>query len=415
MRTGQSWLIAGIAGALLIAPAAARAQGNRGTAPGDTPAAPAAPTRSSGTGPVGSFNPPPAIHSGQPVSVLVFPFGYAADMAAPAATAVPMPDAGATGIPVEGPRLTPEQEAVAAAVTAHVKAGLLSSPFYSVASYHQQSSLIQRGRKDDILRPEMLTDLVSPMGVVDAEKAKTVTYRLGIQAYMVGTLDVKEDAKTNTVEITLETQIVDSSNGQVIHSAAVSGAAAGAEGVPIDQIRERAAQDAAQKALPALGIQMVALTTAPPPGAKDKKGADKTRKTEAEKKADREAKKKADDARAQAERDAKAKKKADEKARREGEKGATTSSSTEKHDGSAILVANAAPAPAAAAPPPAAGTPPPSPASGNVPGYGNAAGQPIPYSYAGNVTTLKTRHKKSIRVPSLLGIAGFLTGISFLL
>jgi hypothetical protein len=415
MRTGQSWLIAGITGALLIAPAAARAQGNRAASPGETPAAPAAPTRSSGTGPVGSFNPPPAIHSGQPLSVLVFPFGYAADAAAPAGTAAPMPDAGATGAPAEGPKLTLEQEAMAAAVTAHVKAGLLSSPFYSVASYHQQSSLIQRGRKDDILRPEMLTDLVSPLGAVDAEKAKTVTYRLGIQAYMVGTVDVKEDPKTNTVEITLETQIIDSSNGQVIHSAAVSGAAAGAEGVPIDQIRERAAQDTAQKALPALGIQMVALTTAPPPGAKDKKGVDKTKKTEAEKKADREAKKKADEARAQAERDAKAKKKADEKARRDGEKGTTTSSSTDKREGSAILVADAAPAPAAAPPAAAAGTPPPSPAAGNVPGYGNAAGQPIPYSYAGDVTTLKVRHKKSIRVPDWLGVAGFLTGISFLL
>jgi hypothetical protein len=225
---------------------------------------------------------------------------------------------------------------------------------------------------------------------------------------MVGTVDVKEDPKTNTVEITLEAQIVDSSNGQVIHSAAVSGAAAGAEGVPIDQIRERAAQDTAQKALPALGIQMVALTTAPPPGAK--KGGDKTKKTEAEKKADREAKKKADEAREKAERDAKAKKKADEKARRDGEKGATTSNSSDKHDGSAILVANAAPAPAAA---PAAA--PANPASGNVPGYGNAAGQPIPYSYAGDVTTLKARHKKGIRVPDWLGIAGFLTGISFLL
>lgn len=411
MRTGQSWLIAGITGALLIAPAAARAQGNRATAPGETPAAPTAPTRSSGTGPIGSFNPPPAIRSGQPVSVLVFPFGYAAEAAAPAGTAAPAPDAGATGMPVEGPKLTPEQEAVAAAVTAHVKAGLLSSPFYSVASYHQQSSLIQRGRKDDILRPEMLTDLVSPTGAVDAEKAKTITYRLGIQAYMSGTVDVKEDPKTNTVEITLETQIVDSSNGQVIHSAAVSGAAAGAEGVPIDQIRERAAQDTAQKALPALGIQMVALTTAPPPGAK---GAANGKKTEAEKKAEREAKKKAEADREKAERDAKAKKKADEKARRGGDKGASTSNSTDKREESAILVASAARAPAAATPP-AAATAPPSPAAGTVPGYGNAVGQPIPYSYAGDVTTLKVRHKKTIRVPDWLGVAGFLTGLSFLL
>src|SRR6478672_11819985 len=109
MRTGQSWLIAGITGALLIAPAGARAEGKGGNTPGEMPTAPAAPTRTN-AGPVGSFNPPPPIHSGQPISVLVFPFGYAADMAAAPGTAAPMPDAGATGMPAEGPKLTGEQE-----------------------------------------------------------------------------------------------------------------------------------------------------------------------------------------------------------------------------------------------------------------------------------------------------------------
>src|SRR5687767_4118580 len=145
MKTGNRWLIAGMTGALLLIPGAAGAQ-----VP-DVPVAPV-PGGGSAAGPTGSFQPPAPIRAGQPLSVLVFPFGYAA-AEAPAAPAES---------PAAAAELSLVQVETSNYLTAALKAGLLSSPHFAVATYHPQSSLIQRGRKDDILRPEHLTDLVAP-------------------------------------------------------------------------------------------------------------------------------------------------------------------------------------------------------------------------------------------------------------
>src|SRR2546430_1617147 len=100
-------------------------------------------------------------------------------------------------------------------------------------------------------------DLVNAeTGAVDDTKARIVTYRLGIQALLTGTMEVTTDTKANTVEITLETQLVNSATGEVLRAAAVSGSAQGAEGVPMTAVRERAAQEAAKKVYPAMGIQL---------------------------------------------------------------------------------------------------------------------------------------------------------------
>ena len=400
MKTGNRWLIAGMTGALLLIPGAAGAQ---------VPEVPVAPVPGGGStaGPTGSFQPPAPIRAGQPLSVLVFPFGYAA-AEAPAAPAEP-PAAGEAAAAAE---LSLVQVETSNYLTAALKAGLLSSPHYAVATYHPQSSLIQRGRKDDILRPEHLTDLIAPAtGAVDPEKARTIAYRLGMQSYMLGTIDAKEDPKTNTVEVTLDAQVLDSRNGQVLHSAVVTGAAVGAEGVPLLAVRERAAQEAALKAVPALGIQLVPLPSAQPPKAKAN---GKVKKTDAERKAEREAKKAAD----KAAKEEKARAREEEKARREAEKaeragsGKTTSVQRDERGGG-VLVAQAQPA--TPAPSPTVQPLPPAPTT--VPGYTNAAGEPVPYGYALGETkeALPDRKKRRIRVPSWLGIGGFLAGLAILL
>jgi hypothetical protein len=395
MRTGYHWLLAGITGLALMAPSAALAQAEVPTAP--VPGGPGS------TGPQGSYRPPAPIRSGAPISVLVFPYGFAADemmMAAPDPSA-PAPDPNAVA------KMTRRQEELSSYLTANLKAGLLSSPFFHVASYHPQSALVQRARKDDILRPEQITDVINPVtGAVDLEKAKVIANRLSMQAILVGSIELKTDPMKNSAEIVLETRLIDSTTGQPLRATAVSGAAAGADGVGMDAIEERAALEAVQKTLPELGIQLVPLPSAQPPPAKPAK------MTEAEKKAAREAQKKAA-----------AEKKAAEKARRDAEKA--------KKDGNSaapapkpVLAANPAPkepvaavqrdqaaeTAAGAAPPPAA------PAGKTVPGYTNASGQPVPYGYAiGEAKALPSRNRGGLRVPAWLGVAGFLAGLSFLL
>lgn len=409
MKTGNRWLMAGLTGALLLVPGLAQAQ-----TPGvDTPVAPT-PGGGRSAGPAGSFQPPAPIRPGAPISVLVFPFGLPEDAASDMAP--PPAEPGAAAEPPAG--LSSAQQDALGYLTAQVKAGLLSSPYYTVATYHPQSSLIQRGRRDDILRPEHVTDLISPAtGAVNADKARTVAHRLGMQAVMLGTVETKEDPKTNTVELTLETQIVDSTTGQVLRSAAVTGAAAGAEGVPIIAVRERAAQDAAQKALPALGIQLVPLPTTEAPAKNGKK-------TEAQKKAERDARKAERLEKEQAAKAEKERKRQEEKARREAEKAQRARRDAEQR-GAASRVAGTRVASngtvrlaqAQPATPPAAEAPETVTAPNTVPGYTNATGQPVPYGYAiGEATeAVPEERKNKLRIPSWLGLAGFLTALSILL
>jgi hypothetical protein len=440
MRIVSGWPIAAAA-ACLLAAGAARAQVS-----GDL--VPTAPGGSSGitAAPAGSYTPPPPIRPGHPISVLVFPFGFAgADAeAGTGATGAGAPGdmagAGGEAPAMPAPGLTAEQILVAGHLTASVKAGLLASPFFAVATYHPQSALVQRARKDDILRPEQLTDVISATGAVNLDKAKVIAHRLSLQTLLVGTIELKEDAKANSVEVTLETQLINSTTGQVLRAAAVSGAAAGAEGVPMETVEERAAIDAAMKALPALGVQLTPLPGAgeakqpePKPGGK---GAPRGKMTAEERKAAREAKKAAEEAKKQAE----AERRAAEKARKEAERKAREEKNRNPDGGGARIeplrtpVAGATPPPAVAPRSPraaavgrrpgdqadqgqpGAGEMPPPPAPGSVPAYTNQAGQPVPYGYAlGEApTALPARKKGGLRVPPWLGVAGFMAGLSFL-
>jgi hypothetical protein len=427
MVKGYRWLAVGIAGAALVAPGVARAQGSPVeqplTQPGTASGLPQA---------QGSFKPPAQIRPGLAVSVLVFPFGYVAGEA-PAAPAAP------EGAPAAGAAMSLEQQHIASYLTAAVKAGFLSSPYYSVASYHPNSSLVQRAQKDEILRPEHVTGLIAPAtGGPDLEKARTVTYRLGMQGLLVGTIDMKSDPKANTSEVTLETQLINSTTGEVIRSAAVSGAAAGAEGVPLDVVEERAALDAAQKVLPAMGIQLIAPQGEAPKAAPRTRGkrasadrsadasakaaaADARKAEAAARKAEEAAARKAKDDAAKAARAAREQAEAAEKARREAERKSRSGKASAPEAPTTTTVQKDDPAQTA---PPAAPARPasvdsaatPVSVTGGVPGSANAAGQPVPYGYAlGDAkSALPARDRKGLRVPAWLGVAGFLYGLSFL-
>jgi hypothetical protein len=55
------------------------------------------------------------------------------------------------------------------------------------------------------------------------------------------------------------------------------------------------------------------------------------------------------------------------------------------------------------------------PRTATVKGTANAAGQAVPYGYAiGEVRNLPQRERKSLKVPPWIGVAAFVTGISFL-
>lgn len=429
MVKGHRWLALGVAGISLVIPGIAQAQGR---APADSPLGQPGAVAPGGAGSgaalpqaQGSFKAPAQIRPGQAISVLVFPFGFlgaeAGAAAAPAAGVLPA-DVGAA--PATG-GLTQEQQHVASYLTAAVKAGFLSSPFYSVASYHPNSSLIQRAQKDEILRPEHVTNLLSPAtGGPDLERARTVTYRLGMQGLLVGTIDLKTDAKANTSEVTLETQLINSTTGEVIRSAAVSGAAAGAAGVPVEVVEERAAQDAAMKVLPALGIQLVALPGENTPASKG--SATKTRKSGSSsdrdakkvaadaKKADEAAKRQAKEDSEKAERAAREQARAADKAKRDAEKKGKSEKSAAASTAAPKVQQDAPAAPAPTAAP--AEVAPEGAVSNTVPGTSNAAGQPVPYGYALGDTrgALPQRDRGGLKVPAWMGVAAFLYGLTFL-
>lgn len=497
MRTRYGWFLAAVAGAALAGTGVARAQGEVPGAPGTPmPSMPATGTEPRpGGAPLGAFQPPPLIRPGQPLSVLVFPFsfgppeGEAAPAPAPAApgAAQPVPPGAEPAQPAEvtppqpvppdagtamGSHLTAEQIETAGYLTAAVKAGFLSTPAYLVATYHPQSSLIQRARKDDILKPEHVTGLVSPDGVVNLEKARAVAYRLGMQALLVGNLDLKRDPQTNAVEITVQTQLINSTTGEVLRSAAVSGAAVGAEGVPVVAIQERAALDAAQKVLPAMGIQLVPKTSGS--SAKSEKGRNSSRGsqyrnekrpeprrssasfTDEEKQQAKEearlAEERARQARLETERAHKAQREAErdaDRARRDAER-----TNRNRKDGDAlpprpalpadpslapaVPLAPAAPVPPAAPPaqpgaepaapaapaPPAVGAPAAVPAPdavalpagspGTVRGVAGVDGRPIPYGYAQADKGLPKKGFR-LRLPPWFGVSTILGGLTFFL
>lgn len=480
MRTSHRWLIAGVMGASLVSPGIARAGGARGApteAPlggtGTMPGTTRTTERRATTG--SSFQAPSPIRVGQPLSVLAFPFAYkAADTGTPGAPGAPgampaapganpaMPtDMGAAGgaASMGGAALTAEQQETAEQLTAAVKAGFLASPHYNLASFTvvsgsttPNSPLILRARKDDILKNEHLTGLVVlETGGVDEEKARVVTYRLGIQALLVGSFEMTTDPKTNTVEITLETQLINSTTGEVIRAAAVSGSAAGAEGVPLYAIRQRAVIETAQKVYPAMGLQLVPTKQAieegqgPKKQQRDHRGSRRASAEPAQpqsklaqpeskpEKAESQPEKSASvDHRGapKAARRTREEAKAAEKSRRDAEKEADTRTLGTAETGEttpAPAPTNecqadqppakpAAPAaPGSAQPMPGAQPEAPAVAPGSVPAASDLSGMPVPYGYAmtGDLDAIP-RNRRGLRVPAWLGLAAFLTGISFL-
>lgn len=451
MRIGYAWALAGFS--LLAVQSASLAQaippdeGPVGGVPGQ--AVPGLP------GLQGAFSPPPPIRVGQPISVLVFPFGLAGgeDAAAPA-PADAAPEAVAPGDPADpnaaeagaGSQLTPEQQVLVTQLTAAVKAGFLSTPAYSVATYHPQSALVLRARKDEILRPEHLEGLISPTGAVDAERARAVAYRLGMQTVLLGSVDLQADAMANSVELTVDAQLIDSTTGKALKTAAVGGAAKGVEGVPMTAVQERAAMEAAQRMLPAMGIQLVLPRSAAEsqPARSSVAGRKQTKEeraaARAAAKAARQAAEKAKISARAAARERKKQEEAAEKARKESEKKArqkpaaarkqdekskTVASVEEKPK---LLAQNMPPAKPAvpatvqpATPPAEGGTPtvmPMGTGTGTVQGVADPQGRPVPYGYAisgKEEGALPRRQRSGLRVPPWLGLVGFLAGVGFLL
>jgi hypothetical protein len=470
---------------------ASSGQGNRpfGTAPSSGPTAPSSGPSFTGSplggdlrgGAPGSFQPPMPIRQGQPISVIVFPFGYQDAATDPSETPLPGGAGGAaapppgtvlngqvtTGLPSTPPTGVPtEREETATAVTAAVKAGLLSTPTYSVISYHPLSSMVKRALAGGILRATDLSGLFdASTGSPDVQKARNVAYRLGIQSFMVGSLDTTKEPKTNTVEITVDTQLINSTTGEVMHAAVVSGAAQGVDGVPFEAVRDRAAQDAAQKVFPALGIQLV---TPAPPVAPVKKGTHAVAKPKVEKpRAEKPERVSRDERDSHADRSDRSDRDVRDSEPQVGDSGFFPSQGeqyrTERrgsdrvtvserpnrrqrdrkrsddersHDASPAraprveapaapqpLVAPAAPtAPDAPAQPRAVQAAPAARGNGTMPtaanprdvqGVANTAGQPVPYGYVPMSTAPRSR--AGLKVPPWLGVAGFLTGISFLL
>lgn len=405
----------------LLSPSLARAQGTVGLGTGPTEVPPpgaGAPT----VGAQGSFTPPSPIRPGVPVTVLVFPIGFVAEggaAPAPAAPGEPAPEGGAPPAPVAGSTLTPEQREASAYLTAAVKAGLLSSPMFSVATYHPQSSLIQRAKKDDILRQEHLDGLVSESGAVDPEKARTVAYRLGVQTILVGSMEMTADAKANSVEITVDAQLIDTTTGKPFRSAAVSGAAAGAAGVSQVLIQERAAQEAAMKIFPALGLQFVGPAA---PKAEKPSASDRRKEEAAARAAERDAQAKAREADRAAKKAAAEAKKSND-ARKAPVKKQDGADAAKPAGGSRTAGLSVQPdestdsqAPAAGTPAAAAAAAPAPPSGPVVQGVANAAGQPVPYGYAiAPDQGLPKRSRAGLRIPAWIGVAAFLTGVNWFL
>ena len=474
MKIGSRWLFAALAGTILAAPGGpALAQAGTPAAPGD--ATTTAPTVETRPGQQLFYQKPLPIRPGQPISVLAFPFGYggeeeAAPTAAPAEAPAPGEGA-ATATPTVAPKslLTQDQQDLLNYATAAVKAGFLSSPLYAMVTYHPQSSLVQRAVSQEVLRKEQLLNVISlKTGATNVDRAKVIAEHLSMQTLLVGTADVKSDVKANSTEVTLTVQLIQSTSGEVLRTAAASGAAQGAEGVPMLQVEQRAALDAAQKLLPAMGIELVKLP-APPAEVAPANGKAKSAPKSKEKKekkarvvpasapeeaaapapapapeeaaapapsretatANRESEKQAREAtraaRRQADAARKASKEAEEEAAKQAKKEAEQARKAERNASrrqarnvTAPTEAQADQQPAAApegqvAPAARSSTGVTIPSATGTSSY--ESGLPVPYGYAigESKTIAPPRNKSGLKVPAWLGVAGFLTGISFLL
>ncbi len=421
MAIAKRWLVAWAACAGMTIGLACHAVAQGATTPGSGGSAATTPGGAQRTSTVASnYEAPPPIRAGQPISVLFFPFGFGGEVAA-------------------GSKLGGEPLELVSHVSAAVKAGLLSSPSFSVATFSPSSALVQKGQKDNFIGPDHLRDLVSSgTGQVDAQKARTLAHRLGIQAVMIGNVEVTKSG-ANTVEVTLDGQLLESTTGAVIRQAAVNGAATGAADVNPVAIQSAAVNDAAHKLLAAFGLELVrpavpAAKAAPAP----KKKADTNDRREQDRikrdseRAAREIARKTEESEQQ---QRSAVRKAEEAEKKRRDAAARMASKTASADAPkparveaprTVAVPTETPKVAVAPVTPAEkdevvavvqeATRSAAPRSGAFKGVANSAGQPVPYGYAlGSDKELPKRDRSGIRVPAWLGVAAFVTGFSFLL
>jgi len=196
----------------------------------------------------GAFQPPPPIVPGRPLTVLVFPAGYAELAGA---------DATATAVEATGPSI--EQRRQAEMFLNNIKWGLGSSGRYYLYSYSDQASMVQRARRDGIIGDNQTRGLIDPTnGLVEANQAREVSQRLGLQTVLIATI---EELQLNDAEhranATVSARLITSVSGETLYSAAVTGSGVGGEGVPMSLVAEAAMRDAAVRLLPELGVQLL--------------------------------------------------------------------------------------------------------------------------------------------------------------
>ena len=387
----------------------------------------------------GSFQPPPPIRPGQPVSVLVFPIGYAGEEAAASLEAPEdvgveggieeggieeggieeggfddVPGANGAAMPVAG--LSDEQLHLGQIFLSNLKWGMGSSGQYYLYSYSPQASMVRRASRDEVLTEEHLVGLVDPAtGVVDVDKAREVARRLGMQTILICTVEEFQEttANGNRTNVTISIRLLASVSGKTLRSAAVTGSAAAPESVPVEFVQESAMRDAALRVLPEVGVQLI--SAAPTTETRPMTNRQRKRLRKQERKAASKAKRQG--------------KAAARAARRNNQNGATEVEETPVDPESGVAPptapgggAGALVAPGASSAPAGNGeaptiSAPTAPSTGSQ--YGGYQQPPIAGNAYGtnrpNERVVPRRRKKGLRVPPWLGVAGFLTGINFLL
>ena len=176
------------------------------------------------------YNPPAPIRSGQPISVMVFPFVNNAMTGGPA---------------------------LAQYLQNSVKGHFFGSNQYQVTTYSPQASLVRRAVQDGLLaREDLLALQDATTGEVNLERARLIAERLGVQAVLVGTIeDVAATAGMPQANATVSLQVVGSTQGNQLKGAAVTGMGTGVANQSPDELAELAVADAARKAVTEMGVQ----------------------------------------------------------------------------------------------------------------------------------------------------------------
>jgi hypothetical protein len=249
MNPTRSGLWAG-AVVLLVAGFSPLAQAQEQPAPGagGQPAAgqPAAqPTTAPATPPALVNLPgPPPIRRGRPISVMAYPF---------------------TNLNTNAMTQALGDRAADRAFTT-IKGGMIFSQQYDVTTYSPRAALVHKAELDTIIDTAALGRLYdATTHELVVPEARGLAQLLRVQSVLVGTLESVEVNRTaNSATVTITAQLLDSVTGAPIKSAAVSGAATGAEDDSALDLVVMAADDAAAKALAEFGIALV--------GAADKEG-----------------------------------------------------------------------------------------------------------------------------------------------